>query len=365
MSASVDPRRDFLRVHFPREGSGAGSPASADFHWFWLRHLCDCCRHPQTRERTLRPADVPLEIRPLSVALSADGEHLVIVWRDAAGEHASSYGLDWLCAHAYAPDAAEIALPPAEAASLVLEGEAFADATELAKAALIRVGELGAALVRGAGSDTEAWIDAFGAHGLAVVPTHFGRIEDLRTDNTTNQNTDQLGYTDAPVDLHTDQPFLAEPPRYQMLHCMRPAEEGGENAVADARAAAEYLRRTDAEAFEVLSTVPIRFHRVQQRFEKIFVGPLLELEPDGRLRRVRSSYFTMAPQELPFARMEAFYRAYRRWERLVADPCHHWRFRLAAGDFLLYDNWRVLHARTRFRGARWVRGVYFDPQRSA
>ena len=35
-------------------------------------------------------------------------------------------------------------------------------------------------------------------------------------------------------------------------------------------------------------------------------------------------------------------------------------FRLEAGDFLLYDNWRMLHARTSFTGARWVRGVYFD-----
>ena len=34
-----------------------------------------------------------------------------------------------------------------------------------------------------------------------MVETHFGRIEDLRTDNTTNQNTDQLGYTDAAINL--------------------------------------------------------------------------------------------------------------------------------------------------------------------
>jgi hypothetical protein len=48
--------------------------------------------------------------------------------------------------------------------------------------------------------------------GASVIETHFGRIEDLRTDNTTNKNTDQLGYTDAPVNLHTDQPFIADPP---------------------------------------------------------------------------------------------------------------------------------------------------------
>ena len=48
--------------------------------------------------------------------------------------------------------------------------------------------------------------------GASVVETHFGRIEDLRTDNTTNKNNDQLGYTDAAINLHTDQPFITDPP---------------------------------------------------------------------------------------------------------------------------------------------------------
>jgi gamma-butyrobetaine dioxygenase len=352
---SFDARHDLLRVRFAEP-----EPATADFHWFWLRHLCDCCRHPQTRERTLRPSDVPLDITPRSVALAPDGERLIVVWPDRAGDHASEYPLDWLRSVAYARDADEIALPPSDTRAVELHGNAYDTGRQLAQAALAHVRESGAAIARDAGDDTEALIDAFTAEGLRVIPTHFGRIEDLRTDNTTNQNTDQLGYTDAAVDLHTDQPFLAEPPRFQMLHCMRAADQGGDSTVADARAAAEYLRRTDALAFELLTTVPIRFHRVQKSFEKLYVSPLLELR-DGALFRVRSSYFTMAPQQLAFERMEAWYRAYQRWEKLVADPRHHYRFRLAAGDFLLYDNWRMLHARTSFRGARWVRGVYFDP----
>jgi hypothetical protein len=36
------------------------------------------------------------------------------------------------------------------------------------------------------------------------------------------------------------------------------------------------------------------------------------------------------------------------------------KLKLEAGDALLYDNARMLHARTGFQGARWVRGVYFD-----
>ena len=41
----------------------------------------------------------------------------------------------------------------------------------------------------------------------------------------------------------------------------------------------------------------------------------------------------------------------------VRDARHHYRFALAPGDFLLYDN----HRMPAFRGARWVRGIYFDP----
>ena len=355
MKPAFDARPDFLRVSF-----GSDAPTHADFHWFWLRHQCDCCRHPITRERTLRPSDVPLEITPHGVALSPDEKRLFVVWPDGAGEHASDYALDWLRANAYATDADELEPPPSDTTRVELHAGAFGSAKALAREAVARVRASGAVLVRGAGLDTEAWIDAFSAQDLRVIPTHFGRIEDLRTDNTTNQNTDQLGYTDAAVDLHSDQPFLAEPPRYQMLHCMQPADEGGDSQVADARVAAEYLRRVDEHAYALLSSVPIRFHRVQKNFEKLHVSPLLELR-DRVLFRVRSSYFTMAPQQAPFERMEAWYRAYQRWERLLGEPRHSYRFRLEAGDFLLYDNWRMLHARTRFRGARWVRGVYFDP----
>jgi len=68
----------------------------------------------------------------------------------------------------------------------------------------------------------------------------------------------------------------------------------------------------------------------------------------------------MAPQRLPFSQMEGWYRAYRRFADIVRSPANQYRLRLEAGDFLLYDNHRMLHARTAFQGARWLRGVYFD-----
>lgn len=366
----------WLRVHF-----AAGSPVrSADFHYLWLRHQCEQDRHPQTRERIVDASEVPERIRPRAAAVepsapgpegdaAAEGEELVVRW-DEPGDRVSRYPLGWLRAHAYGAERVGAPPPPSDTASLTLHAADYPDDATLIKDLLERTAFAGAAVVRGyrrkAGAadladpgDTEALIDALAAAGLQVTATHFGRIEDLRTDNTTNQNTDQLGYTDAAIEAHTDQPFLDRPPRYQLLHCVRPADRGGENYVVDGLAAARYLESVDAEASRVLRSTPVHFHRRQRAFERLVVSPILRLREDGSFQ-IRYSYFTMAPQRLPFSEMDGFYRAYRRFAEIVRAPQHQYRMRLEAGDFLLYDNHRMLHARTGFSGARWVRGVYFD-----
>ena len=351
--ARIEPYDDFLRVHF----SSPEGPRHADFHWFWLRHNSELDRHPLTQERIVCSSELPLELRPRAVSLAGDMAALDIDWGDRADGQPSRYAADWLRSHAYAADRA--ASPPPPSDSVAITVDARSPDVSLGRLALQTLRRTGVIVVRGFGLDTEALIELFGREGLSVIGTHFGRIEDLRTDNTTNQNTDQLGYTDSAIQLHTDQPFLERPPRYQLLHSQRPADSGGDNAVVDALAAAHHLADVDRPAFELLRSVPVTFHRKQKSFERVLVSPLLDFDAPGGFR-IRYSYFTLAPHRRPFAEMEAWYRAYNRFARLVRDERHQYRFRLEAGDFLLYDNWRMLHARTAFTGARWVRGVYFD-----
>lgn len=366
---AVELHGRWLRVRFPE-----GSPRSADFHYVWLRLHCDQDRHPLTREPQLDVSAVPDALRPAAAHLlpplrddegGTDGA-LVVRWAEP-GERVSRYPLGWLRANAYAAERTGPA-PPAGLAEMTLDARDFASDRELLRAARARVAQTGAARVRGYGhvrdgaadpADTEALIAAFSELGLDVIGTHFGRIEDLRTDNTTNQNTDQLGYTSAGIDLHTDQPFLDRPPRYQLLHCMRPADQGGDNIVADGILGARALADEDVAAFRILRTTPVRFHRKQRAFERVVVSPLLTLHEDGG-SLVRCSYFTLAPQRLPFPEVDGFFRAYRRYMEILHDERHLVRLRLMAGDFLLYDNHRMLHGRSEFVGPRWVRGVYFD-----
>lgn len=351
-TTSVEVHERWLRV-------GLGARGHADFHLRWLRHNCNQDLHPLTRERTVCSSELPDELHASEASIVGDA--LVVRWAHDARE--SRYPLRWLEEHAYARDRVDVR--PANDAEAITIGDRGEGLLATVQRAIGILEADGAAVVRRdlgvttpPEEETEALIEAFSSAGLTVIGTHFGRIEDLRTDNSTNENTDQLGYTDAPIDLHTDQPFLEKPPRMQLLQGIRPAESGGESYLVDARAAAAHLRSTDEEAYQLLTTTPVRFHRKQRGFEKILDAPILVGE--GESFQVRWSYFTLAPYRLPFERMEAWYRAHDRFARLVRDPRHQLRFTLGPGDFVLYDNYRMLHARTAFRGARWLRGVYFD-----
>lgn len=341
-----------LRIHFDDQ-------SHADFHYFWLRHNCDGDRNPLTGEHTECSSDFPLDIRPRFVELSEDGQKLEVVWDRERPGHESVYSIPWLREHAYAVDLPEVLPPPSALAPVEVFSKTLTQ-EQLIATCIQRLDSHGLILVRGYHEDTESLISLFEHANYRVRTTHFGRIEDLRTDNTTNQNTDQLGYTDAAIQLHTDQPFIDHPPRYQLLHCQTPAHHGGESFLVDALQAARYLQHTDTPTFLRLTTTPVRFHRKQKAFESLNVSPILTMNGTTGFQ-VRYSYFTMAPHRRPFGEMEAWYRAYNRFATLVRDRRYQYRFRLEAGDFVLYDNFRMLHARTGFSGPRWVKGVYFDP----
>jgi len=332
----------------------------ADFHHLWLRHNADEDRHPQTRERIICSSDLDDDVHPDAIVV--DGEALEVQWSDGARRR---YPVSWLMQHAYARGRADVKAPASDLDDVtIVRGEADTAAAVI-DPLLQRLRRHGVVVLRRGASrvdpadETESFIAAFESRGLSTITTHFGRVEDLRPDNTTNTNTDQLGYTHAGIEPHTDQPFLDRPPRYQLLQSIVPAADGGDSFVVDAEAAARYLRSIDADAWHQLTTVPVRFHRQQKQFERVVVAPIID--PVGpRGFQVRLSYFTMAPHQRPFAEMEGWYRAYNRFARLVRDARHQRRFKLEAGDVVVYDNLRQLHGRTPFTGGRWLRGIYFD-----
>ncbi|ORX67482.1 Clavaminate synthase-like protein [Linderina pennispora] len=275
-------------------------------------HVLSGCRHEKTKERTIDAAIIPLDIQPLRAepTTTEEGPAIAFYWapiavKDDAGQ-------------LVVPDETEHSWPPkyGDAGQLTLKGK------QVYKAQLYDLlKKFGVVVVRGRGSDTEDIIYDFVDSDDAVIPTHFGRIEHLRTDNVENANNDQLGYTNAAVRLHTDQCYAETVPGFQFLHCIRPADVGGDNYFVHAESAANYLKtEVSSRAYDLLTSVPVRFDRKQSKFQALHC----------RLEQVRYSYFTQAAQNnVPFAQL-------REWYELLYRDDFQLKATLESGDFHLW-----------------------------
>jgi gamma-butyrobetaine dioxygenase len=199
-----------------------------------------------------------------------------------------------------------------------------------------------------------------------VRETNYGRLFDVRVTATPSN----LAFTGLPIAPHTDNPYRDPVPTVQLLHCLETAVEGGDSGLVDGFAAAAALRREDPAAFGVLTTTPVTFAYSDATASLRATRPMIGLDPAGRIREIRFNNRSLQPWRPPPAisadsartRGAAFYAAYRAFARLLGEPMFLLSFRLSPGDCMIFDNTRVLHARSGFAatGRRHLQGCYAD-----
>lgn len=112
------------------------------------------------------------------------------------------------------------------------------------------------------------------------------------------------------------------------------------------------------------------FHYINDGHHLHHAHPTIELARD-RVAHINYSPPFQAP--LPLATPAAFYGALERFVALLEDPAARYEYTLREGDAVLFDNRRVLHARTAFRERpeaesgdavgntnRWLKGCYLE-----
>lgn len=126
--------------------------------------------------------------------------------------------------------------------------------------------------------------------------------------------------------------------------------------------AAALLRAEAPEAFAVLTRTPVPFAFRDRLTELRADRPLIETDALGRVREVRFNNRSIGTLRLPAEELDAFYAAYRRFAAITLRPELQLEFRLGPGDCLIFDNVRLLHARTAFEqdGGRHLQGCYAD-----
>ncbi len=364
------------------EALGAGDVPG--FGASWLRANCPCqrCRDPGSGQRLVSLTDLPAGGRV--TAVTPDGDGLRVTF--GPDGHEAVFSRSWLARQAApaADERTEDAKRLWAAADLGGVAPAWPWAEYLASAearagCLASVLRDGMAVLRGVPREPGAVLAVAQSMGY-VRETNYGRLFDVRVTATPSN----LAFTGLPIAPHTDNPYRDPVPTVQLLHCLESAVAGGDSGLVDGFMAAGLLRAADPGAFALLAATPVTFAYADATAALTATRPVIGTDPAGRVREIRFNNRSMQPWRpasagpasaglasaglasaglaSTVAGAEAFYAACRAFAEILVRPALMLTFRLEPGDCVVFDNTRVLHARTGFAatGSRHLQGCYAD-----
>ena len=332
----------------------------------WLRDNCSCaeCRHPGNGQKLFNIGDLAEGIRVDEVREHNGMVHV----RFAPDGHASVFDGDWL--RSWLTDASEApADPRADDAKQIWDATTLGPVPEanwadyqrdpaVKAAALDAVVRTGLVVLRGVETTPRRVLDVAATFGF-VRDTNYGELFDVRIE----ANPVNLAFTDLPITPHTDNPYRDPVPTLQLLHCLRNAAQGGDSGFVDGFSAAAVLRDENPAAFDVLSRTEVTYRFSSPDAELSATRPMIGLDPYGRVREIRFNNRSMQPVRLRPSDSERFYDAYRAFAEVLNRPGRQVVMRMQPGDCVIFDNTRLLHARTGFEGPageRHLQGCYAD-----
>jgi gamma-butyrobetaine dioxygenase len=338
------------------------------FNGTWLRensmgHGID----PVTREGIADPAEL---LRHTVVAAGLEHGELVVTWSDhlrcsyssgwlrsvAAGEQRMSAGLPiatpWVTTDAPSTiqgerrvDLPTIAWPTSPTSEVLLDLT-----TDLLRYGAVRLtgGPVGV-------DDLEG----FAVHLGPLRETNFGRVWDV----VAKVDPDSTAYTGRSLVPHTDLPSRERPPGFQALHCIANTCSGGLNQMSDGLAIVNHLATAEPEHHQALTMLRWVFMSKGSTIDHRWSAPVVETEPaDGSLI-IRGFSPVRAFPDMPPDEVERSYAAIARLHELGADPAFQIESAFEPGDAVIFDNRRMLHARSAFDPeicSRHLRGCYLD-----
>jgi gamma-butyrobetaine dioxygenase len=188
--------------------------------------------------------------------------------------------------------------------------------------------------------------------------TNYGKLFEVRTEVKPNN----LAYTNMGLGSHTDNPYRDPVPTVQLLYCLESSTEGGDSILVDGFNAAKILKEESSENFEVLTNNWINFRFSDEKTDLRSRVPMIEINDNDEIIKVRYNNRSIDTIKLPPEKIQPFYLAYRHWSEVIERDELKIEFQLLPGEILMFDNTRVMHARTAFskNGKRHLQGAYTD-----
>ncbi len=336
------------------------------FHYIWLRDNCTCrhCGDRSGGHRYLELNDVDAEIAPAKISLSADGS-LIIEWQ--GDNHVTQYSPTWLRAHCYSVEARTERQHKPVLWDAALSGKSplwnYPDISQDKKVRFRmfeQIRDYGFAFISNVPAEENEIARLAGLFGF-VRQTHYGQIFDL----ISTPQKRILAHTSHAIRPHNDELFQDPPPGMLIMHCLRPSGcGGGASILTDGFNVAEKLRTQDADAFDILTTTPVTHRRdLVDEVDDVALQATwrtIELDQHRNIIAFRFNERTMAPFDVPEEQVEPLYRAMKTLSTLLYKKDASVVHRLESGQTVVFDNYRVLHAREAFSGARHIRQCHVD-----
>lgn len=332
----------------------------------WLRDACACgeCRDEFSGQR-------------LRGVLTLDAETDVASWRNDGDDievtftpdgHVSRFSRAWLTANVPGKaevfdDRSERHRPPWRAADLggrpreVAWHELHSD-DELRTTALGALMRTGVLLVRDVPIES-GMVLAVAQSFAHVRTTNYGDLFDVRVE----PQPVNLAFTSRAIAPHTDNPYRDPVPGIQLLHCLQSSSGGGDSVFIDGFAAAASIRDEDPLAFATLTSTAVTFKYEDAHTLLRASGPIITVNAAGDVSAIRWNDRSIQPPAVAAEEVAEVYRAMRVFAATLDRPDLPIHLKLAPGDCIVFDNTRVLHARTAFEGgsgARHLQGCYAD-----
>jgi trimethyllysine dioxygenase len=342
----------------------ADGRASLTLSLFWLRDhdpSADAL-HPETQQRLIDTFQIPADIGAQAIDVIDDGGTLQVQWLPDG--RVSRFEAQFLGLLRADPEALPVVRSPWNAESIAAQPPQVGYAELMSqdatlKAFLEKLECHGFCMVEGVPATPQATC-AVAERVAYIRSTIFGGYYDF----TANLEHKDTAYTSMAIGPHTDGTYSVDAPGYQMFHCLAAECSGGENVLIDGFKVAQIMRHEHAADYDVLSSVEIpgRYLDHARGIQLMARRPLFRHNRSGDLVQVSYNNHDRAPFVLPVEQHRRFYRALATFAALCADSRLHYRRRLLPGSVLLFDNWRLLHARDAYVGYRRLAGAYLNKE---
>lgn len=350
---------------------------SSQFHSIWLRHACLCpsCQDPSSQNRLRFPGDLEGH-RIVSASRSGEKSALEVKWSDG---HAADFPLGWLRRHCYSRWACQARSrarsPPLWSTS---SGFALGTAGRFDYAAYMTDAATFWNALQALNRDGIVLLDDVPAQGPAGQPgvaavaeriaylreTSYGRVFDV----VSVPNAENLAYTSLGLEMHADLQYYASPPGLQLLHCVRFDEgvRGGLSRFVDGFHALRAFRTLHPDHFRTLTSAKVTYQKNDAARSLYLRRRLVDVDDWDEPTAIHFSPQFEGPLEMPGGGevLQRFYAAYVCLANFLRDEPS-LEFRMRPGQATIFNNHRVLHARTAFQTSsphhvRHLQGTYLD-----